>query len=1508
MAATPRNLRNGRNKRYGSVMHSLILSCVDECCLGLPRCLSDDLIAPLYILANQPKATTIGFFIATIIYFAISGVWEIIASNLTIPGAFVTIFLLVFVISKKIVRAMVFPGSNKDSIISMRRELGLAWQLGIFKFIHGLRASVKYVHTGSSRKTLRDILGNCLSDDSELASILVRALRASSEQKPLSKSAKNLLYSLENIVMSYQALQMMLLPLCQLPPDEFVDFMTKMSHILNDLSAKRHKTWYDMLDTLQNRDTSKDGEERRNVTLPVIPKSVLQVVLRQNNFPIANCPNCAESPVDYCETCVVRHAILPLLAVCRLTEGSCECLLLPESSCLQSAITCMSCVKRVRLPPNYVDPLSILRSDLVSRFNVKQFWVPVTKRVRLDAMFIPAINPLPDNRTMILCNPNAGYMECVSIQFDWLYFYLERGINVVTFNYRGYSRSQGSPHPSTVGSDGEAVVRYLRRNLNLTKIGVHGISVGGLCATQIAKRCEEIDVLIADRTFASLRAIASHLFGSWAGWTMENLMNWSASVINDYIAFKGPKLAIYDPADEIICEPASLKTGIARRLFQLSHHSVCMSSRRQRHRRPSTPGAGNLNRASHNNNNTMNNRDGGMVGTTSTITAAAAAIMNNNHTNEANLINTEPFSTIRFPELDNKAQIELPLPKNNRTRTLSAPISPHHAKRRKPRVSPSRKNIPQTEPRNRTRHKHTSSDPLASDSDSNTRVTRAKSGSLPKIILKNDVINSMEKREFQPLLLTIPEDSTASGSPTATTDEYNSPKPRHSPKRPRAHSRMDDLSVSNDNNDLLMVEDWMEKAHKSSPITLQNLHNQCCSESESNSSSSNAPQLPTTGQNFPVRRSFTTSHLHLNEIERKRYSSNMSNRSAPTRKFAKSKRHLSLRINADVMSDIPTASTVPLTPRSGVRVEAEEHCNTSDTEIADMDKVTLDIQGHDTDDEKNNKKNKNSGRSGNGSRPSLIRGPSRLVRQGSDRMLVHSMLSAERQTGIENQTGSQCPDTPSNSPSICLHQRELLARFGIALGRISEESTSLNLGQYSSQALCRLLNDEQLDAERLSAVVVQTVQNIRCINGTTLHQYIQRWGTNGAGMFVKDAIVWGVHRCKRDPVQPSSWHCGCSCDPNAESGMSRLCVADLACRMHDKISLSAYQRSQRHRDFSLVTSVIHTLHRLLAERILRNPNATAFQGKMSFYSQRNSSTPRSLPSPLAPYAIPASSSIPQQPTPIGENSSRTRSQHNPAQFRPEAVIHSPLPPGFNINNINQMNLTIPPYRESNDIDNGNDNSGTNTPSYSNNHDIHNNNNNNNNNNHNNNSTYSFPPSEPSPRPSLFPQPSVEDFQKFLVNQQQQQQPYQSANNINTDQSQSNSNRRRLSINVNDANNGSTRRFLNSELEPEPVPSSDCCLQALNQLCCGLPDEDGLQYTFSPGYLLEVHCGHNSNLSMKERDEAERWLEATGWLIAGRPVDNVADILEEDGFTEEDLHLGNEELDMNEVSIDMTTLV
>lgn len=100
---------------------------------------------------------------------------------------------------------------------------------------------------------------------------------------------------------------------------------------------------------------------------------------------------------------------------------------------------------------------------------------------------------------------------------------------------------------------------------------IHGESIGGVAASGTAKKMSEypltrdkICLLICDRTFCNLEAVAQRLVGGWTAYAIRMLAPlWSTDVAGDFLAASCPKLLANDSNDAIIADTSSLKSGIA---------------------------------------------------------------------------------------------------------------------------------------------------------------------------------------------------------------------------------------------------------------------------------------------------------------------------------------------------------------------------------------------------------------------------------------------------------------------------------------------------------------------------------------------------------------------------------------------------------------------------------------------------------------------------------------------------------------------------------------------------------------------------------------------------------------------------------------------------------------------------------------------------------------------------------------------------------------------------------
>ena len=225
-------------------------------------------------------------------------------------------------------------------------------------------------------------------------------------------------------------------------------------------------------------------------------------------------------------------------------------------------------------------------------------------------------------KAVLYCNPNAGLSEVATgmgltsgnidgnaesrdpSHRSWTSYYTEHGYDIYLFNYAGYGRSYGgsswnesstefapgfvgamkriifntfigfTPSSESLKADATAVANHIVENIGVDQLIIHGESIGGMGAAGAARaltagstaagRSSHVSLLVCDRTFCNLNAVAQRLVGSWTGNAINLLTpTWSTDVAHDFLAAKCPKVVANDASDEIIHDHSSLKSGIS---------------------------------------------------------------------------------------------------------------------------------------------------------------------------------------------------------------------------------------------------------------------------------------------------------------------------------------------------------------------------------------------------------------------------------------------------------------------------------------------------------------------------------------------------------------------------------------------------------------------------------------------------------------------------------------------------------------------------------------------------------------------------------------------------------------------------------------------------------------------------------------------------------------------------------------------------------------------------------
>ena len=130
--------------------------------------------------------------------------------------------------------------------------------------------------------------------------------------------------------------------------------------------------------------------------------------------------------------------------------------------------------------------------------------------VRLHGWFYPANPGSPRaHQVILLLHGNAGN---ISHRLHFYQVWLELGVNVFTFDYRGYGRSEGKPGEDGTYHDAQAAVQWLQqKGFAPRNIIALGKSLGGGVASELALR-EPLGGLILQSTFTSIPDLGSELF------------------------------------------------------------------------------------------------------------------------------------------------------------------------------------------------------------------------------------------------------------------------------------------------------------------------------------------------------------------------------------------------------------------------------------------------------------------------------------------------------------------------------------------------------------------------------------------------------------------------------------------------------------------------------------------------------------------------------------------------------------------------------------------------------------------------------------------------------------------------------------------------------------------------------------------------------------------------------------------------------------------------------------
>ncbi|OMJ87230.1 hypothetical protein SteCoe_11072 [Stentor coeruleus] len=217
-----------------------------------------------------------------------------------------------------------------------------------------------------------------------------------------------------------------------------------------------------------------------------------------------------------------------------------------------------------------IGSVDYMRADLQKRFNCEEFTI-VNGKEKINCTYITGEDS--KGTCVFFCNPNAGYYEFTYFQSEWLEFYISRNIDIILWNYRGFGKSTGKPNIKSLIEDGKLIIKHIRENYIINKLGIHGESLGGCIAIHIAEACD-VDFLFADRTFGCLSDTILFTLGRLAYYSFFITGHKDIDSVLSYLKLRCYKVIASDPCDDVICDLASLKNAVAYKIVEKIGYSV----------------------------------------------------------------------------------------------------------------------------------------------------------------------------------------------------------------------------------------------------------------------------------------------------------------------------------------------------------------------------------------------------------------------------------------------------------------------------------------------------------------------------------------------------------------------------------------------------------------------------------------------------------------------------------------------------------------------------------------------------------------------------------------------------------------------------------------------------------------------------------------------------------------------------------------------------------------------
>ena len=144
-----------------------------------------------------------------------------------------------------------------------------------------------------------------------------------------------------------------------------------------------------------------------------------------------------------------------------------------------------------------------LHCELNNFYTLEERTLITSDKCELEYVILRKDLESPRKKLMIVCGPNGVPFQIFSRNYRFE-TYLEKNMDVLCWNYRGYGFSKGKPSYSRLRTDILELFDEVKSIYNYEKYAVHGISIGGIPCCHLSSNRKEIELMICDRNFGRL--------------------------------------------------------------------------------------------------------------------------------------------------------------------------------------------------------------------------------------------------------------------------------------------------------------------------------------------------------------------------------------------------------------------------------------------------------------------------------------------------------------------------------------------------------------------------------------------------------------------------------------------------------------------------------------------------------------------------------------------------------------------------------------------------------------------------------------------------------------------------------------------------------------------------------------------------------------------------------------------------------------------------------------------